>query len=61
MKIRSDDNQDTVIKRFDIYEKQTLPIINYYRDQDLLHDVNGRVEIPSINKEISGIIKRLET
>ena len=60
LEIRTDDNEETVKKRFDIYNQHTLPIINYYRDQDLLHDINGRVEIPSINKEISGIINRLE-
>ena len=60
LETRTDDNEETIKKRFDIYISQTLPIINYYRDQDLLHDINGRVEIPSINKEISGIINRLE-
>ncbi len=60
LETRTDDNEKTIRKRFDIYNKETLPIINYYKGLNLLHDINGRVEISTINKEISGIINSLE-
>ena len=57
---RSDDNEQTVIKRFETYLEKTLPLLNYYKDQNLLHELNGSDEIDHIFKEIQGIIATLE-
>ena len=59
LKTRSDDTEDTIKKRYQTYEKITFPVIKYYRNQNLLFDVNGMAEIAEINEEISGFIKRL--
>ena len=58
---RSDDNEETVRKRFDMYAKETSPILNYYRDQNLLHEVDALIDISLISKEIRRIIHPLET
>ena len=58
---RSDDNEKTVRKRFDMYTKETSPILNYYRDQNLLHEVDALIDISLISKEICRIIYSLET
>ena len=58
---RSDDNEKTVRKRFDMYTKETSPILNYYRDQNLLHEVDALIDISLISKEIRRIIYSLET
>ena len=59
LKTRPDDTENTIKKRYKTYEKITLPIIKYYRNQNLLFDVNGMAEIVEINEEIAGLIKRL--
>ena len=58
---RSDDNEKTITSRFDIYLKETLPILDFYKVRNLLHHVNGMLEIEQIFSEISGIIASLET
>ena len=58
---RADDNAETIINRFDTYLKKTLPILNFYKDKKLLHDINGEQEIDQIYKEIRSIIASLET
>lgn len=38
---RSDDNLETARHRLDVYFQQTMPLIDSYRDQRLLHEVSG--------------------
>ena len=58
---RSDDNEETILKRFETYLKDTLPIINYYRDQRLLQEIDGMSNIATIYAKIRSIISSLET
>ena len=44
------------IKRFKTYEKNTEPVIEYYKKLNLLKVINGERSINQINKEISDII-----
>ncbi len=39
--VRDDDNEQTVRKRFSVYEAQTSPLIEYYENEGVLHTVNG--------------------
>ena len=57
---RSDDNEKTVRNRFDTHSTETSPILNYYRNQNLLHEVDGLADISLISKEIRQIIRSLE-
>ena len=57
---RLDDNNKTIINRFDTYLKKTLPIINFYKKQNLLHQINGMKKIDQIYEEIQAIITSLE-
>ena len=55
---RSDDNEEAVGKRLDVYETQTQPLVNYYAAQGLLLDINGDQDINSVLKDIlAGLIK----
>jgi adenylate kinase len=38
---RADDKEETIRQRLVAYEKQTSPLIDYYRGKRLLHDVEG--------------------
>jgi adenylate kinase len=57
---RSDDNKDVIVNRFETYIKKTLPILNYYANQKLLHEINGLREMNQIYEEIHHIITSLE-
>ncbi|TCK19418.1 adenylate kinase [Thiogranum longum] len=41
---RSDDNEETIGNRLRIYELQTLPVVEYYREQEILRQVQGTGE-----------------
>jgi len=57
---RLDDNENIIKNRFTTYEKETLPILNYYNDKKLLHQIDGMKEIDQIYGQIRGIIDSLE-
>ena len=38
---RDDDNEETVRNRLDVYDKQTSPLIDYYRGSELLVAIDG--------------------
>ncbi len=58
---RSDDNEEIIINRYQTYLEKTLPILSFYKEQKLLHQINGIGEINDIYKEIRGIIASIET
>ena len=37
-----------------------LPILNFYKEHSLLHQINGMMEIDHIFEEIQGILSSLE-
>jgi adenylate kinase len=53
---RSDDNEDTVQNRIDVYNKQTAPLIEYYSKQDLIKTIDGE---QAIDKVFTDIVKKL--
>ena len=57
---RSDDNEKIARSRFNTYIKETLPVINYYQNQNLLYEIDGMGYITEINKEIREIIHSIE-
>ena len=61
LKVRSDDTEKTIKNRIEIYTNKTLPILNYYEDQKILHKIDATGEISKIYDEIHGIITSLET
>ena len=38
---RDDDNEETVRNRLDVYDKQTAPVVDYYRGCGLLKTIDG--------------------
>jgi len=49
---RSDDKEETVRQRLNVFLVQTLPILEYYRSQGKLVSVNGDRKIEEVTKEI---------
>ena len=57
---RADDNEEIAIKRYKTYEKSSEPLIDYYKQSNLLKVVNGEAGITEINSEISGLIDTIK-
>ena len=57
---RADDNEEIAIKRYKTYEKSSEPVINYYKQSNLVKVVNGEAGISEINSEISGLIDTIK-
>jgi adenylate kinase len=55
---RSDDNIKTTKNRLKIYRERTAPLLDYYREQDKLENIDGFQPIKKIEKEIDLIIKK---
>jgi len=53
---RDDDCEETVNERLEIYDAQTQPLIDYYKEQDLLSEVDGTQAINDVFKNICGIL-----
>jgi len=53
---RSDDNTDTILKRYDIYMETTRPVLDYYSKNLNFNEINGTQEIDQITKEIEAFI-----
>ncbi len=49
---RDDDREETIQKRLSVYHQQTAPLIDFYRSQDLLKDVDGVGELPVVFKRM---------
>ena len=57
---RADDSEEIAIKRFKTYEKSSEPVLDYYKQSNLLKVVNGEAEISKINSEISVLIEAIK-
>jgi adenylate kinase family enzyme len=55
-----DDIEDIAIKRFKTYEKNIMPVIDYYKQTNLLKEVNGETPISEISGEISDLIEGIK-
>jgi adenylate kinase len=54
---RSDDNEETIHKRMDVYYASTQPIIDYYAKQNKLKKLNGNLNTVDIR---DGVVKILD-
>jgi len=46
--LRDDDKPETVKKRLDVYHAQTQPLIEYYTAKNILHTVDGTVDMMDV-------------
>jgi adenylate kinase len=42
---RDDDQPATVSRRLEVYEKETAPLIRFYRERGLLKEMSGNLEV----------------
>lgn len=53
---RQDDNLETLLKRIEVYKKDTFPIIDYYKKKGILKTIDGMKSIDEVSNEILNII-----
>ena len=49
---RSDDDLDTILKRYDTYIETTRPVLDYYSRNSNFHEIDGTMEIDEITSKI---------
>ena len=54
---REDDKEETVRSRLEVYHKETAPLIDYYRKEGLLKDVDGSQGIEAVYNDIMKVLK----
>jgi len=53
---RDDDNKETVQSRLSVYENQTRPVIEFYKEEGLLHEIDGEGNPDNIFQDILKIL-----
>lgn len=49
---REDDREETVTARLNVYENQTAPLVDYYRQRDLLREIDGVGTVEEIGRRV---------
>ena len=53
---RSDDDLDTILKRYDAYMDTTKPVLNFYSKNSNFKEIDGSLEIDEITRKIDTFI-----
>ena len=54
---RSDDDLNTILKRYDTYMKTTEPVLEFYSKKQNFHEIDGTLEIDQITNKIKAFLK----
>jgi len=54
---RSDDNLDTIIKRYDTYMNTTKPVLDFYSKNTNFYEIDGSLKIEEITAKIDKILQ----
>ena len=53
---RSDDDSNTIVKRYDTYMETTRPVLEFYSKNQNFHEIDGTLEIDEITRKINTFI-----
>ncbi len=53
---RSDDDAGTILRRYDIYMKETKPVLDFYSSHKDFHEIDGSLGIDEITSKIGTIL-----
>ena len=53
---RSDDDTDTIVKRYEKYMETTQPVLNFYSENPNFKEIDGSLEIEEITRKIDAFI-----
>jgi adenylate kinase len=54
---REDDKEETVKNRIQVYFKQTMPLIDYYRKAGVLVEVDGKQSIDKVGRDLLDLLR----
>ena len=54
--IRNDDNSSILKNRIIVYKKDTMPVVDYYKDLNKLNTINGMQSIEKVSQDILNIL-----
>ncbi|MBR2842306.1 MAG: nucleoside monophosphate kinase, partial [Lachnospiraceae bacterium] len=54
--LRDDDKPETVRTRLSVYHEQTQPLIDYYKAEGVLKDVDGTVDMKDVFESIVKVL-----
>ena len=54
--IRNDDNSSILKNRISVYKKDTMPVIDYYKNLKKLNTINGMQSIEKVSRDILNIL-----
>lgn len=54
---RKDDSEETVKERLDVYDKQTQPLVEYYKSEKVLKPVDGAQDINKVFEDINNALR----
>lgn len=57
---RPDDTEKTVRDRLQVYNTQTAPLVNYYREKGNLHVIDGMADIAQVTGDIENVFKMVK-
>lgn len=55
---RPDDREEVIGERLAAYDRQTRPLVDYYRHQGVLEDVDGSADVNAVTRRVLGILAR---
>ena len=56
---RSDDNEETIKKRLNVYHTQTAPLIEWYEKEGIRHHIKGDGELERIFADVCAVVDSL--
>ena len=56
---RDDDKKETIAERLEVYQRQTAPLIHYYRERGLLRTIDGVGEIAQVRARVNAALGEL--
>src|SRR5919197_1379110 len=54
---RTDETPEIQAKRYDVYEHDTLPMVDYYQQRSILVEINGEQDVESVTRDILAAIE----
>ncbi len=57
---RKDDQPETIRHRLETYQKETAPLIGYYRRKNILYDLHGDYDVNEFQDEIQTLFEKLK-
>ncbi|MAT97469.1 MAG: adenylate kinase [Anaerolineaceae bacterium] len=56
---RADDNEETIRVRMEVYQSETAPLLEYYKNRDLLVKINGEQTIDEVTADLTKVVQQV--